>query len=153
MKAMIFCVALVAASLFLTGCESDVDYSGLGLVDVTGQVTLDGAPLPGVTVRFEGPPNRFADGLTDANGNYRLMYDSNQAGCLPGEKKVRIMSGSVGEGSDEGGPVEGADGKVAPHLQSNPAQNIPAKYNSASELQANVSPSNKTFDFELKSTP
>jgi hypothetical protein len=148
MKATIFCAAALALAAILTGCESGVDYSGLGLVDVTGQVTLDGQPLPGVTVRFEGPPNRFADGMTDANGSYRLMYDSNQAGCLPGEKKVRIMSGSVGEGSDESAPVEGADGKVAPAVQS-----IPAKYNSSSEFTANVSPSDKKFNFELKSTP
>ncbi len=136
------------AALLLVGCEAGTDYSGLGLVDVTGKVTLDGAPLPGVTVRFEGPPNRFADGKTDAEGNFRLMYDSNQAGCLPGEKKVRIMSGSVGEGSDEGAPVEGADGKVAPAVQS-----IPAAYNSASQLTANVTPDSKSFNFELKSQP
>jgi hypothetical protein len=148
MKRTIFSAVVLVFAALLAGCESRVDYSGLGLVEVTGQVTMDGQPLPGVTVRFEGPPNRFADGKTDDKGSYRLMYDSNQAGCLPGEKKVRIMSGSVGEGSDEGGPVEGADGRVAPVKQS-----IPAKYNNSSELQANVSPSSKTFDFELKSTP
>jgi len=147
MKPILLCVF---ALLLFAGCESKVDYSGLGLVDVTGVVTLDGQPLPDVTVRFEGPPNRFADGKTDAEGKYRLMYDSNQPGCLPGEKKVRIMSGSVGEGSDEGGPVEGADGRVVAPA---PVQDIPAVYNSSSQLKANVSPNNKTFNFELKSKP
>jgi hypothetical protein len=147
MKPTLTLLAIFVA-LLLAGCETGTDYSGLGLVDVTGKVTLDGAPLPDVTVRFEGPPNRFADGKTDAEGKFRLMYDSNQAGCLPGEKKVRIMSGSVGEGSDEGAPVEGADGKVTP-----PVQSIPAAYNSASQLTADVSPETKTFNFDLKSKP
>ena len=110
---------------------------------------MDGQPLPDVTVRFEGPPGRFADGKTDAGGNFRLMYDSNQAGCTPGEKVVRIVSGSLGEGSEEGSPVEGPGGQVvAPTVQA-----IPAVYNTASELTASVSSSNKTFTFELKSRP
>src|SRR5688500_14866326 len=104
----------ILAAVLLAGCDRPTDYSDLGLVDVTGKITLDGQPLPGATVRFEGPPNRFAEGLTDAAGNYRLMYDSNQPGCLPGEKVVRIVKGPVGEGSDERTPIEGPDGQVLP---------------------------------------
>ncbi|WP_425615645.1 carboxypeptidase regulatory-like domain-containing protein [Anatilimnocola sp. NA78] len=138
----------VLAAVVLAGCRSEGPHYGeLGLVDVTGNVTMDGQPLAGVTVRFEGPPNRFADGKTDAAGNYRLMYDSNQAGCMPGEKIVRILT-SGGEGSDEGGPIEGPDGKVVA-----PPSSIPAAYNSASQLTANVSSSSKSFDFALKSKP
>lgn len=125
-----------------------MDYESLGLVNVTGRVTMDGQPLSGVTVRFEGPPNRFADGKTDKDGKYVLKYDSNQAGCLPGEKIVRIMQGGAGEGSDEEAPVEGPDGRVAAAGQS-----IPAIYNRKSTLKANVSAENKAFDFSLKSAP
>ena len=142
--------ALIAALTggVLVGCEERMDYTSLGLVHVTGRVTMDGNPLTGVTVRFEGPPNRFADGKTDTNGKYILMYDSNQAGCLPGEKIVRIMQGGAGEGSEEESPVEGPDGRVAAV-----AQSIPATYNRRSMLKANVTPENKTFDFDLKSSP
>jgi hypothetical protein len=144
----IFLCAISLAAFVFASCESNkVDYSGLGLVDVTGKVTMDGQPSPGVTVRFEGPPNRWAEGKTDAEGKYRLMYDSNQAGCMPGEKVVRIMSGSVGEGSDEDAPAEGAAAK-APTVKS-----IPSVYNSASTLKADVSASNKSFNFDLKSMP
>ena len=146
MRRSILTIAVLAA-LSASGCEEPTDYSGLDLVDVTGKVTMDGQPLPGVTVRFEGPPNRFADGKTDAEGQYRLMYDSTKPGCMAGEKVVRIMAGSVGEGSDEGSPVEGADGRVVP-----PVQNIPSPYNSASKLTASVSATSNTFDFDLKST-
>jgi hypothetical protein len=134
--------------LVLSGCEDPTDYGSLNLVDVTGKITLDGQPLSGVTVRFEGPPLRFSEGITDAEGKYRLMYDSNQTGCTPGEKVVRVMRGG-GEGSDESTPVEGADGSVAAAS----AQAIPATYNSESTLKADVSETNKTFDFDLKSKP
>ena len=138
---------MVVAALAV-GCDRPTDYSSLELVDVTGRVTMDGQPLAGATVRFEGPPNRFADGVTDADGKYRLMYDSSQAGCTPGEKVVRIVQGPVGEGSDEGTPVEGPDGEVVEPASTG---GIPARYNSQSELKAVVSESNKTFDFDLTS--
>src|SRR5262245_60189529 len=102
-------LAAVLAAGLLIGCEERQDYKSLNLVGGTGRVTLDGKPVPGVTVRFEGPPNRFADGTTDAEGKYVLMYDSNQPGCLPGDKLVRIMQAGAGEGSDEETPVEGPD--------------------------------------------
>jgi hypothetical protein len=140
--------AFVAAGLLLAGCERPADYSDLELVEVTGKITLDGQSLAGVTVRFEGPPNRFADGLTDTEGKYRLMYDSNQAGCTPGEKVVRILPGVVGEGGEEGSVLEGPDGQVT----AAPAS-IPAEFNSASKLTASVSASQKTFNFDLKSQP
>jgi hypothetical protein len=143
-----FVLAAVLAGGLLVGCEGRMDYESLGLVNVTGRVTMDGRPLSGVTVRFEGPPNRFADGKTDSDGKYVLMYDSNQAGCLPGEKVVRIMQGGVGEGSDEATPVEGPDGRAAAATQT-----IPASYNRQSTLNANVSADNKMFDFDLKSSP
>ena len=126
--------------LLLAGCEKKADYDSLKLVDVSGKITLDGQPLAGATVRFEGPPLLFSEGVTDAEGNYRLMYDSNQAGCTPGEKTVRITSAGALE--------EGADPDSAPA-----ADSIPATYNNQSTLKADVSESNKTFDFDLKSKP
>ncbi len=147
MDRLLICTAVLAAGM-LAGCEERMDYESLDLVHVTGRVTMDGKPLPGATVRFEGPPNRFADGQTDADGKYVLMYDSNQAGCLPGEKVVRIMLGGGGEGSEEESPVEGPDGRVVAA-----AQAIPAAYNRQSTLKANVAQGSKTFDFDLKSNP
>jgi len=131
---------LTLLALLPCGCEQSTDYGSLDLVDVTGKVTLDGQPLAGATIRFEGPPLRFSEGVTDAEGKYRLMYDSNQAGCTPGEKTVRITSGATSE--------EGADPDSA-----KAAGSIPAAYNSQSTLKADVSESNKTFDFDLQSKP
>lgn len=141
-------ISVLCLGLLFAGCEPATDYSDLNLVDVTGRVTMDGQPLAGATVRFEGPPNRFADGLTDTQGKYRLMYDSNQPGCMPGEKIVRIMAGAVGEGAEEGAALEGPEGRPLPTITS-----IPSEYNRSSKLSANVSASTKSFDFDLKSKP
>lgn len=57
----------------LTGCGGD---SGPALVPVHGQVTLDGKPLAGKTLKFvpDGTtPGQGAGGTTDANGKYSLI--------------------------------------------------------------------------------
>jgi hypothetical protein len=128
------------ALLWLPGCGKS-GYSELGLLDVTGTVTLDGKPLPGAKVAFEGDDKRSAIGTTNSTGNYALMYDSQTRGATPGAKIVRITTAEVGEG---GGAAEGAAAAQ---------EKVPARYNRQSELKADVSASNKTFNFDLKSAP
>jgi hypothetical protein len=134
-------VFVAIVTLVLSGCAKD-GYSELGLVEVTGTVTLDGQPLPGAKVSFEGDDKRTAIGITNANGKYDLMYDSETRGTMPGPKTVRITTADV---DVEGG---GAGEGTAPVKES-----IPARYNQKSELKADVSSANRTFDFDLKSTP
>ena len=68
------------------------------------------------------------------------MYDSERTGCPPGPKTVRITTAGVEEeGADPDNPV--------------PGEKIPAAYNRESKLTADVSASNKSFDFDLKSQP
>jgi hypothetical protein len=136
---------LLAASLFiflLAGCQPD-GYSELGLIEVTGKVALDGQPLAGANVVFESADKRTSTGITDSSGSYTLMYDSETPGATPGPKIVRITTANVGV--EGGGAAEGA----APAGQ----ERLPTKYNRQSELTADVSASNKTFNFDLKSTP
>jgi len=135
-------IAFCLLNAFLTGCKPD-GYAELGLVGVTGKVTLDGQPLAGANVVFESPDKRTARGLTDAEGKYALMYDSETPGALPGPKVVRITIADVGV--EGGGAGEGSafTGK----------ERLPARYNRQSKLTADVSASQKTFDFELKSAP
>lgn len=135
-------VTFLVLNVVLAGCEGD-GYAELGLVDVTGKVTLDGQPLANANVVFESADKRTASGVTDNSGHYKLMYDSETPGVTPGPKTVRITVADVGV--EGGGVVEGA----APAAK----ERIPAKYNRQSELKAEVSASNRTFDFELKSAP
>ena len=132
-------MAVVAAALATAGCNDERDYSGLELLPVSGQVKLDGAPLAGALILFEGSDGLGASATTDRGGNYTLQYDSERPGCPPGPKVVKITTA----GADE----EGAD------PDSGIGEKIPARYNRATTLKANVSKENTTFNFDLSSKP
>jgi hypothetical protein len=139
MRFLVLSVALVLG--FASGCTKD-GYAELGLVPVTGTVTLDSQPLSGAKVVFESLDKRTSIGVTDAAGRYKLMYDSEKAGVTPGPKIVRITRGDTEV--EGGGAAEGAAAAAEP---------IPARYNRKSELKADVSAGARTFDFALKSAP
>lgn len=130
----------------LPGCAGrPVDYRSLGLVPVSGVVTLDGQPLAGAAVLFESAERSFSSGTTDKAGRYQLSYSSEQRGVKPGRKTVRIRTRPVAtEEPTDGGRSEG----TAP----NP-ERIPACYNVRSILSADVDARHRTFDFALKSRP
>lgn len=138
---------LVVLGTSLLGCRQgwEADYSKLGLVEVSGKVTLDGEPLTKVTVIFECPDKTYSFGQTDDSGNYKLRFDSIKSGALPGPKIVRIKPGIVGEGSEEA-PSENPDGSVTKSKET-----IPACYGSNSQLHATVEGSSQTLNFDLKS--
>ena len=109
------------------------------LAEVTGTVTLDGAPLPGASIMFipkmvnEKNKARSSSGTTDAQGHYELMYNANATGTIFGEHTVRI-SKTAGNPEDAG------------------PETLPSKFNSKSTLSANVTPDGeKEINFDLKS--
>jgi hypothetical protein len=67
---------------------------------VEGVLTLDGKPVPGVTIIFMpvAKDGRSASGRTDEDGNFRLTTYSTDDGALPGEYKVVVR---YSEGSKE----------------------------------------------------
>lgn len=138
------CFILVAESLGLAlllataGCSNvkRADYSALGLVDVTGTVRLDGAPLAGASVVFENEDRTFSSATTDSAGRYCLMFNSEQPGITAGKKIVRISS-----------LVSNDDSSVA----GSKAESIPARYNAQSQETAEVTNAQRTFDFDLRS--
>jgi hypothetical protein len=135
------CVAAVLAGLLgAAGCgRSTADYSTLGLVDVSGTVTMAGSPLVGVTVVFEAENGQFSSGVTDSAGRYVLRIDSDQAGVTPGEKIVRVMSRGLSEEFGEEAESEEGGGP--------PPEQIPVRYNRDSKLRI-VVPSDH-YDIEL----
>ena len=137
--------AAVASGLLLgvaaAGCFGPprADYSDVGLVDVSGTVTLDGEPLEGAVVRFfdVGAPGKYSFAQTDANGYYELQFNTEAAGVLPGGKEVLISTAATGpEVKGGGGP-----------------ERVPARYNRDTELVEVVEEgvSSQTFDFALTS--
>ena len=128
--------ALVVAML---GCDGrrEPAYAALGLVEVTGTVKLDGEPLGGVMVEFENPEDKtLSFAKTNAAGGYKLMFNSEKSGCMPGKKVVRVKPYREPDADPVDLPID---------------SKIPDKYNRKSELTAEVDASHRTFDFDLQS--
>lgn len=135
-------ITLSALCLSLLGCGGpESDQPDLGLVK--GVVTLDDAPLAGATVTFLPDMGRRAIATTDAEGKYELIYIRNTPGCKLGHNKVVITTLKEGEDEVE---QEGDDAQIE---VKSVKEKIPAKYNSKTELEADVKAGENTFDFKL----
>lgn len=135
---------LLLAGMCIAGCGGGprADYGKLDLSSVTGTVKLDGQPLAGVMVKFEDEEQRFSSGITDSAGQYRLMFNSEKSGVLPGPKVVRISSAAAADpeaSSEEDNPERPAA-----------KENIPACYNKESKIAVDVKSGSQSFDFDLK---
>ena len=167
----------------LCGCDTTTpraDYSSLDLVDVTGTVTLDGAPLADAVITFDEPDGRsFSFARTDADGGYEMRFDSDVNGVTPGLKRVQISttrsivgleppggSETDGVGEAEADAEDAAAAENASRRRrrasaeagedesfgSDTTERVPARYRGEdSELTAEVSADNDTFDFALTS--
>lgn len=139
--------ALSVMLLMLPGCGGVGDQPDLG--QVSGTVTLDGKPLSNIVVVFQPDSGRPARGRTDADGNYELTYIRDTRGTKVGHNRVEIAPSE-----EEDDPIaEEADPDTLEFKR--PAKSrkakIPARYNTQSELEADVQPGENTFDFELTS--
>ena len=125
---------LAALALVLSaGCGDVPDNLGR----VSGKVTLDGQPLANATVVFS--PKTAASqsiAVTDANGEYSLLYAAKIRGAEPGEHRVAVSTFT--EGDPDGDPPVA---KVA--------ERVPYKYNLRSELSATVSRGKNTVNLDL----
>jgi len=125
-------IVLLVGLLLSVGCRSSAVE---GLAPVTGKVTLDGKPLPGVVVRFDpiGEGNSSL-GKTDDQGRYKLRFSASSDGAFIGEHTVRIVN-----------EIDDSNGKST-------GPTIPEKYQSNSELTATVKSGSNTIDFDLESS-
>ncbi|SMP75847.1 hypothetical protein SAMN06265222_12025 [Neorhodopirellula lusitana] len=142
----------------LTGCDRGpgVDYGSLGLVPITGAVTLDGQPLTGAVVFFEAPDLTQSYATTDEEGRYTLKFNSEVDGVKPGSKLVRISTtastGEVEEEEEEGDEDGSARRTTRPKKdQPNPGERVPSQYNKKSTLTVEITSTDKIVDFHLKS--
>lgn len=143
-------LSLFSLIILTTGCGGvpDADYEKLGLVEVSGTVTLDGAPLPGAVVMFEAPDSTFCYGTTNESGKYALKLNSEKSGVVPGDKVVRISTtASTGEEEGPGGEEDDPDAKP----EGSEVEQVPDCYNKNSKLNVTVSESDSNFNFDLKS--
>jgi hypothetical protein len=118
---------MVLGLVMVAGCgNEDSDKPDLGYV--RGTVTLDGKPLPFVTVYFKPDVGRQSIARANEEGYYEAMYLVDEKGV-----KVGPCTATVEWGIDDSGPA------------------IPAKYGSQSELKLTVEPGKNTFDIAMDS--
>lgn len=134
----------------LHGCLGgvDADYHKLGLVEVSGRVTLDGAPLPDAVVKFESDDKTFCYGKTDATGAYTLKLNSEKTGVIPGEKLVRIST-TASTGEEEGAGQEADPDEV--NTSRAKEEKVPECYHKNSKIKVQVTTSDSNFNFDLLS--
>lgn len=132
------CSLLAVVSLVcvcLTGCGE----SGPDVATVKGTVTLDGEPLEGAMVTFQPENGRPADGTTDSQGQYELLYTAGKPGAKIGKHTVTITTSTTV--TDEEGNMTATPEK------------LPPEYNVESELVREVEPGENIIDFDLTSDP
>ncbi len=142
-----------------SGGGADIDLGA-----VSGVVTMDGSPLADAIVVFVPTEGNPSTGRTDANGNYELAHLGDSKGAVLGSHKVRIItgkpvtsdidgdaditkSGNTGPADTAGSAIDGLKNPSAKGAK----EPIPAKYNTKTELTADVKAGENTFDFKLDS--
>jgi hypothetical protein len=135
--------ALVLAVGLAAGCSGGDD---LPREPVSGTVTLDKQPLANGVIQFT-PAEKGATGATPAGGQITggKFYISRDQGPVPGKYNVSINSASKSERTK---PAQVGGGKMAELAK----ELIPARYNSSTELHADVEKGgSNTFTFTLES--
>lgn len=158
-KALFTLVALCALASAAIGCGPRNTF---GVVDVTGKITVDGAPVEGVVVTMspvdplqaDGTSRRPASGLTKADGTFRVVTPgAKMAGVMPGEY-VLTLSKEIW--------VDADGNEVDPNAEYDPSQPtpkmfpkdlLPAEYKDASksEWKVNVVDAKTPIEFDVPS--
>ncbi len=120
---VLVCFGVMASLTACGGGGSDAPDLG----QVKGKITLDGAPLADASVSFMPEKVRASGATTDSSGNYELIYIRDETGAAIGKHKV-VVTKLVDE-----------------------KETIPAKYNTESELSADVKAGSNEFNFDLTS--
>jgi hypothetical protein len=118
-------------------CACGANYKGPPLAEVTGTVTIDGAPIDDAEVSFQPKGARMSLGNTDSQGKYRMRFTMDKYGAAVGSHRVMITTARTASGG-EGVPEVKARKEL-----------LPAKYHSKSELVAEVAPGSNVIDFAL----
>ena len=131
---LISTLSLVGVSVLgLSGCSwTPSDEPELGTV--SGTVTMDGRPLPGVWVGFAPATGRSSNGLTDKNGHFELNYLPEKRGAKVGSHKVAITT-----------PREDESGAEVPNFR----ELVPPQYNARTTLTADVKSGHNEINFPL----
>lgn len=142
---------LLVAAFISSGCGLSQDNSSFPrpLKPVSGSISLDGKPLPGVVITFlpEQEGGSLSIGETDAQGVYRLSYVG-MPGCAPGDYTVVLSYKTLADGKPLSNELR--SGLILPEEALKAPERMPAKYApGSSELKAAVPESGGVIDFKL----
>jgi len=136
--------SIVLAAALTVGCGDD---GRLPTHPVTGSVTVNGKPVPGVTVSFfpEAEENsRQAIGVTDEEGNFSLTTYSTGDGAVAGAYSVVIFKRELKEDVDTRA--------FTPTNDPNDTESAKAYGNMMMAIQRGYSPLKKKTEIPLKYT-
>lgn len=139
----------IVTLLCLSGCGGQ---AGPKTAAVAGKVTAGGEPFKEGLVRFIPKPGQnlnSREATTDANGNYKIMFNNKQPGLEPGEYVVMFSLWQLPDGNplpEQPDP----DFPKAPH-QLGGVQWVAPEFatGAAPQCAITVTDSANTFDFEL----
>lgn len=116
----------------IAGCQP-----GPQLGTVTGTVTANGEPVPFAYVVFNPvkPPRNYGSAYANEKGQYELKFSNSRNGAPVGQHQVSI---TVAKGEDLPD-----DAKASARIR------IPSRYNTETELRADVKPGSNVIDFAL----
>lgn len=134
MKQNAMIVSLLAAALFVVGCDS-----APRRMSVSGTVTFKGAPLKEGTITFIPLTSTTQEGAAIVEGRYTLPAEN---GLSPGMYRVSISSIDAPLKSDPKKPPA-ASGGVS-------KERIPGEYNEVSKEEVKVNEAGQNrFDFKI----
>ena len=130
---------------------------------VSGKVTMNGQPVPSVTVVFtpvgsaSAPnPGPYSTGVTDEQGNFTLQTRRDDGGAVPGPHRVGIEYGDTDELSELKFELSEADEESKPAIEKQ-IKELRALLKSRVKVPANViykfdvpKDGTSSADFELK---
>lgn len=154
-----FASILGSLTCMFIGCSTtpQADYSQLGLVEISGTLSLDGEPLPRAAIYFYRPDETYSYGITDAAGRYVAMLNSEKSGVIPGEARIEISTVNSPIPGGLTNDHETGDGEPFerdpdhPNREKGRGERIPDCYNSKSQLKINITSSDPDLGFNLNS--
>ena len=138
LRILSLCLLNCFTCLIMSGCGN----AGPELATVTGNVTLDGKPVPDARVDFSPQEGRASVGTTNAEGVYELQYSLEKEGAVIGSHNVKITTECATTGGEGNEPLVPGSKEL-----------LPSVYNSNSQLTAEVTSGENVIDFSLQSQP
>ena len=133
---------VVGVSTWLSGCGGPGDAPET--VAARGTVTVDGKPMPGLSVAFIPSSGKLATGETDDQGNFTLTTNEPGDGAVVGSYSVAISQ--VQEVTEAMPGMEGYEKPAPPPF----AKKYTDAQTSGLTATVNADPSKNDFKFDLQ---